>query len=287
MAIANFIPEIWSAKLLSAQKKAQVYAQDGVVNRDYEGEITQGGDTVHINSIGDPTVKTYTKNTAIADPEVLTDAQRDLVIDQQKYFNVAIDDVDAAQTKPKLMGEVADRAAYKMRDVSDAFIASLYTGVAAGNTIGDDTTPKVPTVSTAGTAAYEYLVDLGIILDDNSVPSEGRWTVVPNWYYGLLQKDDRFVDASKSGSTATLRNGEVGEAAGFRILKSNNVPNTAGAKYKIIAGSPLAISYAEQILKTEAYRQEKGFADGLKGLHVYGGKLVRPDHIAVLTASKS
>jgi len=283
MSLNNFIPTIWSARLLAALSKALVYGQPNIVNRDYEGEITGGGDTVKINSIGDPTIGTYSKNADIADPETLTDAQRVLLIDQQKYFNFQVDDVDKAQQKPSVMDEAMRRSAYRLRDVADSFIASLYTGVAAGNTIGDDTTPKVPTKSDA----YEYLVDLCVLLDEANVPTEQRWCVVPPWFHGLLQKDDRFVKAGTAKTDQVLANGMVGEAAGFTILKSNNVPNTAGAKYKIIAGHPIAISFAEQVVKVEGYRMEKRFADGVKGLHVYGAKLVRPTCIAVMTASKS
>lgn len=283
MALENFIPEIWSARLLVSLKKSLVYGQEGVVNRDYEGEIRQMGDTVRINSIGPVTVGTYTKNTNIGDPETLTDAQTTLTIDQAKYFNFQVDDIDRAQQNPKVMDQAMQEAAYALRDAADQYIAGLYTGVAAGNTIGDDTTPVVPTKDTA----YELLVDMAVKLTEAKVPQDGRWVVVPPWFYGLLLKDDRFIDASRSGSDAALRNGEVGKAAGFTVLQSHNVPNTGGAKYKIIAGHPMAISYAEQINKVEAYRPEKRFADAVKGLHLYGAKLVRPEAIAVLTANKA
>lgn len=283
MSLENFIPELWSARLLVSLRKFLVYGQDGVVNRDYEGEIQQMGDTVRINSIGPVTIGTYTKNTNINDPETLTDAQTTLTIDQAKYFNFQVDDIDRAQQNPKVMDQAMQEAAYALRDAADQYIAGLYAGVAAGNTIGDDTTPIVPTK----TDAYEYLVDLGVKLTDAKVPMDGRWVVVPPWFYGLLLKDDRFVDASKAGTTEGLRNGQVGMAAGFTVLQSHNVPNTAGAKYKIIAGHSMAISYAEQINKVEAYRPEKRFADAVKGLHLYGAKLVRPGAIAVMTANKA
>ena len=282
MALDNFIPEIWSARLLVSLKKSLVYGQEGIVNKDYEGEIRQMGDTVRINSIGPITVGTYTKNTNIGDPETLADDQTVLTIDQAKYFNFQVDDIDRAQQNPKVMDAAMQEAAYALRDDADQYIAGLYTGVAAGNTIGNDTTP----VEVDKTNAYELLVDLAVILTDAKVPTDGRWVVVPPWFYGTLLKDDRFIDASKAGTTDGLRNGEVGKAAGFTVLQSHNVPNTSGAKYKIIAGHSMAISYAEQINKVEAYRPEKRFADAVKGLHLYGAKLVRPEAIAVLTADK-
>jgi len=102
----------------------------------------------------------------------------------------------------------------------------------------------------------------------------------------MLLKDDRFVAAGTLRSDRSLSNGQVGEAAGFTILKSNNVPNTAGAQYKIIAGHSVATSYVEQILDLQAYKPESRFGDAVKGLHVYGAKAVRPAALAMLIANK-
>lgn len=283
MALTNFIPTIWSAQLLISLKKSLVYGQEGVVNRDYEGEITAYGDTVKINGIGAVTVGDYTRNTNMADPETLTDNTRTLQITESKYFNFQVDDLDKAQQNPKVMRQAMAEAAYALRNTADQFIAGHYTDVAAGNTIGDDTTPVTPN----NTTAYEYLVDLAVILDENNVPEDGRWVIVPPWYHGKMLKDDRFVKSGTPQGETRLVNGRVGEAAGFVVLKSNNVPNTAGAKYKIMAGYSGAISYAEQVNQVEAYRPEKRFADAVKGLHLYGAKVVRPEGFAVLTADKS
>ena len=287
MALNNFIPAVWSARILAKLYKAHVYGQSGVVNTDYEGEIRGAGDTVKINSIGDVAIKDYTKNSDIDPPEELTDAQQQLVITQQKYFNFAIDDIDKAQTKPKVMDEAMRTAGDGLVDKSDLFIASKYVDVPTANMIGDDTTPKVPTANTAGTSFYEYLVDLGVILSENNVPTSGRFAVIPPWCHGLLQKDERFVKVGNLPAEERLVNGMIGRAAGFNLFESNNVPNTSGTKYKIIAGHPMACSYAEQIVEIEAYRPERRFSDAMKGLHVYGAKLVRPYAWALLTASKS
>lgn len=280
----EFIPTIWHARLLQALDKALVYAQPGIVNRDYEGDIRESGNTVKIASIGDVTIDNYTKDTDIADPEILTDDDQSLLIDQAKYFNFYVDSVDRAQQNVNTMDEAMRRSAYGLRDKADTFIAGVMdAAVPNGNKIGSTGTPKVPTKDTA----YEYLVDLGTLLDEANVPGEGRWVVVPSWFHGLMLKDDRFVSAGTMRTDQVLQNGEVGEAAGFKILKSNNVPNTAGEKYKILAGHSIATSYAEQILDLVTYKPEKRFGDAVKGLHVYGGKVVRPDSLAVLIASKS
>ncbi len=287
MSLNNFIPQIWSARLLAALDKALVYGQPTVVNREYEGEITAVGDTVRISSIGDVTIKDYTKNVDIDPPEELTDAQQMLNITQQKYFNFAVDDVDKVQTKPNVMEEAMRRSGYSLNDKVDQFLGGQYTGVPTANLIGDDTTPKIPTANTATTSFYEYLVDLGVILSENNIPKDQRFAVIPPWCHGLLQKDERFVKVGNLPVEQRLLNGMIGRAAGFDILESNNTPQTSGTKYKIIAGHPMACSFAQQILKMEAFRPEKRFSDAVKGLQVYGAKLVRPYAWAVLTANKS
>lgn len=119
------------------------------------------------------------------------------------------------------------------------------------------------------------------------MPTTARFCVIPAWFHGLLLKDDRFVRSGTGGGEHRLLNGEVGEAAGFTILKSNNVPNTAGEKYKIIAGHSMATAYVEQVLDLQAFKPEKRFGDAVKGLHVYGAKVVRPTCLAMLIANKA
>ena len=283
MSVTNFVPTIWSARLLAHLDKKHVYA--ALVNRDYEGEIRNYGDTVKINQIGDVTIKKYTKGNDIEDPEDLSGSQTMLTIDQAKYFNFSIDDVDAAQVNPKLMDEAMKRAAYGMNDTPDTFLANMMYLAASNNgkNLGNDSTPVVPTKADA----YDYLVDLSTDLTEKDVPTEGRWAVIPAWFHGLLLKDSRFVGNGTDYNKALIEGGEVGVAAGFRIFLSNNVPNTEGTKYKILGGTNAAGSYAEQILKTEAYRPEKRFSDAVKGLHVYGGKVVQPKCLSVLTANKA
>lgn len=280
MAVTNFIPEVWSADLLSSLKKSLVFGGPGVVNRNYEGEITDSGDTVKITSISRPTIGTYTKNSTTITPETLTDAQRSLLIDQSKYFAFEVDDIDLRQSKNggALLDEAAQEAAYGLADVADQYIAGLYTGVDASNAIGT-------TQVNDATKAVNGLISLKVKLDDAKVPQAGRYAIVPPWYHGLLLGSDLFVRVDASGSSEGLRNGIVGRAFGFDILMSHNCVNVTGDDWIVQAGYPGAISFAEQIVKVEAYRPESAFSDALKGLHVYGAKLVRPTGIATLTAS--
>lgn len=286
MSITNYIPSVWAGAILRALDTLLVYGAPSVINSDYEGEITNAGDSVKITMVGDVTVKNYTRNANIDAPEELTDAQLTLLIDQLKYFNFALDDVDAAQALNggALMNEAARRAAYGLRKVMDSFIAALYPDVDAGNFIGSDAAPITGFVADPK-VAYKQLVALRTKLDTTDTPEDGRWVVVPPWFEGYLLQDDRFVSYGTGPNREELENGRIGRAAGFEIAKSNQVPNTSLTKYKIIAGHNMAWSRAQQILKTEAFRPEGRFSDALKGLHVYGAKVLRPSNLAVLVAS--
>ena len=275
MAVTNFIPSIWSARLNEGFKKALVYGN--CVNTDYEGEIKGAGSTVKINSVGAVTIDNYDKSKGINKPQELDSSQSTLTIDQAKYFNFQVDDIDKAQANVDLLDAGIKEASYGLANVADQYIANFYTEVKAGNTIGDDTTPIVPTIANA----YDYLIDLGVILDENSVSEIDRFVVVPSWFYGLLLKDPRFTK-----EIDIMRTGFVGNIDNMAVYKSNNVPNTSGEKYKIIAGQKSAISFAGQVDSVEAYRPESQFSDAVKGLQVYGAKCIKPEGIAVLTANR-
>lgn len=349
MAITKFQPEVWSATLLSILAKSLVYAGAPCVNRNYEGEISAFGDTVHITSIADPTIIDYVKDTDLT-VQVLTDAEQLLTIDQQKAFAFEIDDIDMRQARSggALMTEAAQRAAFGLRDVTDKYVVGkMVAGASTGISLVDASTTAL------AVNVYEQLVvGSAVKLDQANVPTEGRWLVVDPATYGKLQLDNRFIRQNESGTNA-LHNGVVGEAGGFTIFKSNNAPSadraitaittvsgaksltgvagqftqadvgllvtgtgvgaasviasvnadgsvaqssvnsTASAAVTVtlsagtavsrtaVAGSSLGFSYAEQINKVEAFRPEKRFADALKGLHLYGGKVVRPEALIV------
>jgi hypothetical protein len=292
-SIDNFIPQIWSANILVALEKALVYAQPNVINRDYEGEISEVGNTVLINSIGDPTIFDYTKNTDMPPPETLTGAQRSLTITQAKAFNFQVDDVDKKQGKPAVMATALARVAYRLADLADQFLAATFYAGSTQNSIGTLETPIVaPTPTPGNSGAYEQLVDLQVKLDENNVPTEARWVVVPPWFHGVLTKDSRFVHV---GGTEVLMNRMVGTAAGFNVLVSNNTPAVAApsgssnstVRNVVICGHSMAGTYAEQINQVEAYRPERRFGDAVKGLHLYGAAVIRAEAVAILYTTRS
>lgn len=283
MAITNFVPEIWSAALLKALRDNLTYAQAGVINRNYEGDIAKAGDTVHITNFVDPAVRAYTKDGTIT-WDLLTDATQALIVNQSDYFAFKVDDIDKRQALPGFVEEAATGAAYNLAAKADDYVAGLMkAGTAAGNQLG-------AAVLTSPDEAYEMLVELRTVLTRSNAPSDGRFAVVPPEVYALLLKDDRFIRQDASGTTAGLRNGQVGRAAGFDVIESNRVPETevtgppADTTYTVIAGHSAATTYAQQISSTEALRLENTFGDGVRGLHLYGGKVIRPTLLATAEA---
>lgn len=279
MSVRNFVPEIWSARLLVAARKAFVYAAPTVVNRDYEGDISDAGDTVRITSVGRPTVGTYVPNSTVITPEKVTTGQRTLLVDQAKYWAFMIDDVDKRQAKSNLIPQTMSEAAYELADIVDQYVAGLYTQIAAANFLNTAATP-IGTL-TAPTDFYnKVLVPLRTRLTRAKVPTPGRYVIVPPEGYAALLLDDRFIKAGDANTDAGLRNGYVGRAAGFDIHESLNTPAPTGNVQVVTAGTNAAITFAEQLNKTEAYRPESSFTDAVKGLALYGAKVVRPEFMA-------
>jgi hypothetical protein len=262
------LPSIWSARILAKLEKNLVFAQPGVVNRDYEGDIRQAGDRVHIHSFNDLTIGSFTKNSTTISYEQLTDTRVTLLIDQAKYFAFKIDDIDAAQMMPKLIDAAADRAAYQLAEDADSYIAGLYSGA---STASPDNT--IETSQFTSSNVYQKFVDLSVLMDQVNLPAGGRYAIVPPWVKGLLLQNSNFITANPADA---VLNGEVGRVAGISILISNNVKTTGSAPVvsHMMAGHASAIAYAEQIVNVEGLRLEGSFADAVRGLHLYGAKVL-------------
>lgn len=274
MSILKFRPEIWSARLLVALRQNLVYS--AFVNRDYEGEIQNAGDTVRITSVGRPTIKTYVPNSTTISFDQVTDSQRTLVIDQADYFAFGVDDVDARQAAGNVMAQEMDEAAFAEANKIDQYISSFYTSIQSANQLGAVSINS----STTPTDAYDkVLVPLKIRLDKANVAAQGRNVVISPDLHGCLLRDNRFIRANEAGTDSGLRNGIVGRAAGFDILLSNQTPTT-GSDSVVIAGNDRAITFAEQIAHVEALRPQNNFSDAVKGLFLYGAKVIRPDSLA-------
>ena len=279
MSIASFIPEVWSARLLEHLRKNLVVAN--LFNRNWEGEIAQMGDTVHINQLAEIAIKSYTANVDIADPDQLATTDQTLIIDQGDYFNFYLNDVDRAQARADLMDRAMQSASYGLADNLDKYLAGLLATGTLTTDLGDDSDPLFVTAENA----YELLIRMKVALDKANVPTQGRYALMPPEYEGYMLLDNRFASAGGPNAEGRLINGLVARAAGFDIYISNNCKNTEGSLNKVVASTIDQATYANQIVKTEAYRREKGFDDGVKGLHVYGAKVLRPEAIAVATVN--
>lgn len=279
MAISVSIPTIWSARILEYLDKMLVYAQ-ALTNRDYEGEITPGA-TVKILQVGDVTVSDYTGD--LGNPNDLTDSAQDLVINQKKAFTFKVDDVDQEFSVLRLVDAGSQRAAYALADTLDQYIASFYAQADAANLYGNSTTPIVIGGGTGEVRAYDAHLELAQLLSEANVPEADRRAVYPHWFIRRLKKE---LGGRNSGLGDNItQSGEVGVVDGVRIFASNNVPNTAGAKFKAIMGIP-KITMAQAIAKVETHRMQNAFATRVNGLWVYGAKLTHPKALAVGTFDK-
>ena len=281
MTISNFRPSIWSANLLVAYRPKLRYG--ALINRDYEGEIAQAGDTVRITSIGRPTVSTYVPNETVITPEQVTDSQRTLVVDQSKYFAFGVDDVDARQARGNVIPQAMNEAAFNLASTVDGYIASSYTGVQSANQLGAITLAK----ATPADAYDLLLIPMRERLDDANVPDEGRQIVISPAVYSLLLRDQRFIANAAGNIASALTTGVIDAISGLNVLVSNVTPLVSSGVNAVIAGVPGGYTFADQISKVEAYRPQNAFEDAVKGLSLYGGKLVRPDSWATALVTVS
>ena len=270
MAITNFIPTVWSENLLTALDKKYI----GVANcsRDYEGDIKNQGSVVKICGVGEITVSDYTKDTDMSAPQALDDTVTELVIDQAKFFNFQIDDVEKTQCTPKLMEAAMKSAAAAVADQADKYVYSLY-GSAASTVYHDDLND--------GKLVDSILRARQILYENNVSDSTEVVLEVSPMVASVLLKEKLAL-----GNNEVLDNGYLGSIAGCKVFVSNNIVKTTtdmgDIKYKCLMRTTRAIAFAEQISEIEAYRPEKRFADALKGLHLYGAKVVYPNEMVTL-----
>lgn len=269
MSLLNFVPEIWSGEALVAFKKAHVFG--GLVNRNYEGEVRNKGDVVRINTPGAITVNDYSGTVSYETP---TSTQQSLVIDQDKYWAFAFDDLDKVQANVDLVREYMQEAGYSMADTLDKNIAALYTEAGLSDTA----------ITLSSGDLYATMVTAGRKLDDKNVPSEGRWVVMSPQGYAKLLATTQFIHATASGDSV-VRTGQVGQIAGFTVYKSNNLTLDTTRRY--VYGTNSAITLAMQFSVSESVRREAAFEDGIRARVVFGRKVVRPDALGVITATEA
>lgn len=267
MSILNSKPTVWAAAIQVAHTRTSIAR--AIANTEYEGLISQAGDQVIFPGIVDPTISTYAGTVSWED---IDDSSVTLNIDQDKYFAVKIDDLDKLQAKPDLMRAAAERAAAKLKRTADQYLFGLYAQ--AGNTVTDTTCDTTTILSKISEAAR--------LLDEKDTPTEGRWMVIAPWVKEKLELAGVIFEI-KMG-TPVASGAEWANFRGFNVYVSNNVTNptaSASATY-CLAGGKDAFVYADQLVKTETLRLENSFMDGLRGRHVYGAKVLRPNDLVQL-----
>lgn len=262
MSVNKFIPEVWSARLQESLHKNLVFG--ALCNRSWEGDIVEYGDTVHITNLADITVKAYTPGVDIDDPEQLSGTDNTLVIDHGVYYNFFLNDVNAAQARADLMDGAMRNAAIQLAEDTEQYILSVIQG--------DNRVPKSSGAIPSG-GVYELILSIKTAMDQRNVPRVGRKLVMPPAVEAELYRDARFVTGNSTLAESLLAEGALARALGFDIYISNDLTN------EIIALTEDGVTFAQQILRMEAYRREKGFDDGVKGLSLCGAKVLQPNCI--------
>ena len=282
----NFIPEIWSGKLIENFYDATVLA--AISNTDYEGEIRNMGDTVNIRTTPEITIQTYVKGQTLS-VENPDKAKLQLVIDKGEYFACVEDDVDQVQTDMNLMDMWSKDASERMKiKIDQRVLADVLTGVSASNKgqtagaisgdidLGVAGTPEALTTSNV----IGKIVDMGTVLDEANCPEGGRFLVIPAKMAGLIKQSD-LKDASITGDGNTpLRNGRLGMIDRFTVYVSHNLKKTSGGEFSVIGGHKMGFTFASQMTNMETIRSETTFGNIIRGLQVYGYKVTKPEALA-------
>lgn len=268
MSLSNFRPTIWSRELNYSLKRKLVGFN--IVNEDWIGEIRKAGDKVKITRPSAITTGTYVPGTDIT-IQTPGSTQLELVIDQYDYFAFNVDSVDEVQANVALMESYMKEANFSRAKAIDEYIFAQYTGAHADLTIAKST----PTASTI----YDQIVDLGIALDEKDVPEEGRFLVLGPKEFGLLAKSDEFTAASDLGD-GVKRSGFKGTVNGFAVYKSNSLTVANDGSHDVrhnVFGHVDALTFGVQHTDVRASEMEKQFAELVKGLTLYGSKMVKSE----------
>ncbi|WP_043737671.1 P22 phage major capsid protein family protein [Nocardia asiatica] len=267
MAFEHFIPELWSAQLLDRWTQMAVFPQ--LVNREYEGLATKGN-TVHITGVVAPQVKDYKAAGRTTSADEISDTGVDLLIDQEKSFDFYVDDIDRVQVAGSLEA-YTEAAGDSLVEDSDRFIADMLVE------LGTELTGAAPT---NGDAAFNLIRDARKKLNKSNVPAAGRVLACNAEFEALLLgADSKLTSFDTSGDTQGLRQATVGSLLGFRIVTTNHLPSVDDPQF--VAWSPRAAAYVSQIDEIEGMRAQNKFADRVRGLHVYGGNVIRPEGVVV------
>ena len=288
-----FMPSVFSKKVLNFFRKASV--AEAITNTDYAGEISAYGDSVKIIKEPVITVYQYERGADVTQTK-LTDQETTLVVDTANAFKFIVDDIETAMSHVNFKEVASSSAAYSLRDAYDeGIIATLFAGVSASSPnhiLGSDSATDLAAGTFDGTGnldigfgssehdPIDVLSHMARLLDEQNVPEEGRWFLAdPAFYEVLVQSSSKLLSVDYNAGQGSIRNGLVstGKLRGFDMYKTNNIAAATNAAGKVIAGHMSAAATAQAITSTEVIRDPDSFGDIVRGLHVYGSKVLRPE----------
>ena len=288
-----FLPSVYSKKVLNFFRKASV--AEAITNTDYTGEISAFGDSVKIIKEPVISVSDYTRGSDTSQT-MLTDQELTLVVDSAKAFKFIVDDIETNMSHVNFKEVASSSAAYALKDSYDqAIIANMFSGLSASSPdhiIGSDSATADATMTHAtnsvdllgsdgtGVDPLDLMARMARLLDDQNVPEEGRWFLAgPDFYEQLGKSGSKLLSVDFNAGQGSIRNGLVssGKLRGFDMYKSNNIAAVSNASGKVLAGHMSSTATANTILSTEVIRDPSSFGDIVRGLHVYGSKVLRPE----------
>lgn len=275
----NFVPQIFSQKVQKFFRRESVV--EAITNTDYYGEIAEFGDTVYIIKEPTITVAPYARGTIIL-PQALADDNLSLVVDQANYMSFKVDDIENKQSHVNWEELATSSGAYSLKDAFDKEVLSyMVSQVDSGNVFGTQGSPKTVGFASGNTSPLAVLNRLSRLLDEANIPSDNRWCVAPPVFWEKVQDESSKligIDWQSSASDQSiLRNGRVlnGLIRGFDCYRSNNMPLDGSTNYQLMVGHMSSTASASQIAKVEKFRDPNSFADVVRGLHMYGRKVLR------------
>ena len=286
-----FLPAVYSKKVLNFFRKASVI--EAITNTDYAGELSAFGDSVKI--IKEPTITVYQyERGADVTQSKLTDAELTLVVDTANAFKFKVDDIESNMSHVNWREVASSSAAYALKDAFDeGVLATMFSGVSASSPnhiLGSDSATDLAAGTFDGTGNLDIGFDssehdpidvlghMARLLDDSNIPEEGRWFVAsPDFYEVLSSTASKLLSVDYNAGQGSIRNGLVtsGKLRGFSMYKSNNIASTSNAAGKCIGGHMSSTATAQTITSTEVIRDPDSFGDIVRGLHVYGAKVLQ------------
>ena len=267
MSIKKFIPEVWAEAIERDNEQKSVFIED--CNREYEGKIEKKGDTVHILGVGKPTIKDMPKNGILEDPEDIPDSTVTLVVDQQKYFNYQVDNIDKAMACGNVMSALNEETSEGISSVMDSFVASFAKDEAVKPIF---TTPQIVTADNI----FDVIDEAALALYEQNVHNGTKITLaIPPRAFMIFRK--RYIELDTNNSQL-IKGNSIAQYGNITIKQSNNTFRVDGVDHCMMR-TKRALAFVQSVKDVIAYQPERSFKDAVKGYFLYGAKIVRPKEI--------